>query len=516
MQFKQIIPLLIMLSVISCNDELTLSYSSAFSQKEPPVMLVDKKQAKEKFASILSKAVYQHKSLRDFLKTEALEQFDENYDVLYALVRDKQIGKQTFREILVENSSEQEMRAIEEKLPLLNVLLPAIVFEDMDPSNFDTRIAEVPVAVAKDSTTSLYMNGKEVERVSSGQIPNFPVVVVNENTRVEAPAPAVRGISEKEVIFKSPNYDRKRNFSTRAAVSNESIGYKAINSFQYFNADDGSFSQMAYQRDYVYYGITPNHKEGKLNHSVRDYIISLEVNPKAFRTMSDFIDSQGKTPSDPYIKQSRVGKWGGSHSYDRLIDIMWHQGSFNFRFEVFRGNQSTPYVFYVPLSPKDLWDFNLVHYYKHGTWFRQSHRIWWIDIDKFTSKPVDLNRFSCSLPKWDIEEEGLSRRICIYEEDPSEEKEFMEEYEKETISDGIVKGEVKFNIGVFKVGASASSNKNTKREKITSKVTRKAGSDHLGTVDMNFYDPILIGRDGENYKLKVYQTGMLNFSITSK
>ena len=62
-------------------------------------MLVDKKQAKEKFASILSKAVYQHKSLRDFLKTEALEQFDENYDVLYALVRDKQIGKQTFREI---------------------------------------------------------------------------------------------------------------------------------------------------------------------------------------------------------------------------------------------------------------------------------------------------------------------------------------------------------------------------------------------------------------------------------
>ena len=82
MQFKQIIPLLIMLSVISCNDELTLSYSSAFSQKEPPVMLVDKKQAKEKFASILSKAVYQHKSLRDFLKTEALEQFDENYDVL--------------------------------------------------------------------------------------------------------------------------------------------------------------------------------------------------------------------------------------------------------------------------------------------------------------------------------------------------------------------------------------------------------------------------------------------------
>lgn len=92
----------------------------------------------------------------------------------------------------------------------------------------------------------------------------------------------------------------------------------------------------------------------------------------------------------------------------------------------------------------------------------------------------------------------------------------MEEYEKETIADGIVKGEVKFNIGIFKVGASASSNKNTKREKITSKVTRKAGSDHLGTVDMNFYDPIIIGRDGENYKLKVYQTGMLNFSITSK
>jgi len=60
-----------------------------------------KEMHKERFAAILSKAVHDREDVRAFLKKEALVQFDKNYDIFYPMVRNKKIGEETFREILL-------------------------------------------------------------------------------------------------------------------------------------------------------------------------------------------------------------------------------------------------------------------------------------------------------------------------------------------------------------------------------------------------------------------------------
>lgn len=114
--------------------------------------------------------------VREFLKTEAVKQFDKNYDVLYALVKDKKINGPTFRDILVAYSSEADVQDIEKNVPLLNILVPKIALFDIDPANMDCTDPEIPVAVSKEKTTSLYLNGECAADLEKGEIPDFTLL----------------------------------------------------------------------------------------------------------------------------------------------------------------------------------------------------------------------------------------------------------------------------------------------------------------------------------------------------
>ena len=89
------------------------------------------------FADILSKAVYDSEDVREFIKRESLKQFDKNYDVLYYLVKDENIGEKTFRDILISYSSIEDIEEIETNVPLLNIFVSKIAFFDIHPENLN-------------------------------------------------------------------------------------------------------------------------------------------------------------------------------------------------------------------------------------------------------------------------------------------------------------------------------------------------------------------------------------------
>lgn len=497
----------------SCSNEV-----STFTEVENSAQTMTKQDAKEKFAKILSKAVYNRQSVREFLKNEAIKQFDENYDVLYYLVKDEMIDGQSFRDILKTYSSEAEIQKIEKALPLLNILLPEMLIIDIKPEDLDVNDPAIPIAVANDSCANIYLNGSQEGIVESGQMPGFHLFVVNENSRVEIPSYSTRSGDKKCIVFKSSNYDRKKNVATRSVASSSTVGDKAIRAYNYFYKDDGSNEQMAYQRDYIYYGITPQNQTGRLNLSVREYLTNLEIQPSVFGIISDDTKGDEEAKNDPYIKQGQVGKRGGSgHSESKLIEIMWTKGSFNFKFEIIQGNATTPSVVLIPLRPHEIWDFNIEHYRKHGTLFRKEYNRYTIYPDRFASKNIDLAKFNASLPKWDITKEGLIRYINVYEEDVSANKEYIEEYEVTKGDTSNFNGGLKISLGPIKIDFGGNKNSNTiTHQKTTIKVTRQEDSDYLGTVPVYFYDPIIIGKEGSNYKLHTYSTGSVNFSIVSK
>ncbi len=494
------------------------------------------------FAEVLSKATYERKDVREFLKKESVKQFDKNYDVLYELVKDEEINGETLRDILVSYSSEDAIREIETNVPLLNILVPKIACFKIEPEKLDVEDKEIPVAVSKKSETSLYLDGKREINLKKGEIPRFHVFVVNENSRVVAVngsnntpmqssmrgrrARSFTGTNRKSVVFKSPNFDGSipESITLRSeSVGGHIVGSKAIEAFNYYYADDGSVNQKSLQRDYIYYGITPQKTSGSLNRSVSEYIAFIEINPKAYFKISD---QRLNTPNDdPRISEDYIKNERAPLSEEELLDKMWTKGAYDFRFEIETSTSQHPHVIHIPLRPDEIWDFHIDYEYIHHTWFRHSKHIYRIDPKKFTSKKVLLTPEKISFGKWNIAEEALYRTVRIYEEDDEGMRTQEFDYESIHMFTNKFKGDVKIGLGLTSSNVNISggaetevTQSNTFKRKSKIVISRNEKSDGLGDAKIYFYDPIV-----ENVRaffpsywiaeVHTYNTGYVKFAL---
>lgn len=504
----------------SCsNNDLVDEYDNKIptrSETDGEPVAINKDSAKVYFAKILSKAVYERKDVRDFLKKEAMKEFDMNSDVLYALASNKMISDQSFRDILVSYSSEDTIAAIEKSVPLLNILIPSFALFDITVSNLDCNDSEIPIALSNDKGMGLYLDGEFIMNIPNGELPDFHTIVVNENSRVIIEHPSTRSSAPK-VSFISPNYDKNRlknKYKRSANRTAEQIGNKAIEAYKFFYKDDGSKESRAFQRDYIYYGLTPTNSKGNFNRSATEYISFIEINPKAYYNMSD--QRNDKIFDDPRIIKGSVSRKKHDFSSDELIKLMWSEGAYNFRFELFSSNSSRPTVIYIPLKPEDIWNFNYKRSYRNKTWFRDRKYTYSIDPQKFTAKKVDLEYNQISFGKWDLSQEALERYVSIFEEDKSSTEENHIEYELTKLTSIKVNGDLKIGIGTGSSGELSSGINTSTTSKETKKYsyTRKEEDDALGTVKIFFYDPIIESKSGNNYVVRTYNTGVVTFGIT--
>lgn len=273
----------------------------------------------------------------------------------------------------------------------------------------------------------------------------------------------------------------------------------------------------------MYYGITPQKQTGNLNKSVSEYISFIEINPKSYFSISEQRDNN-LFNSDPYIKNNSVSQEKRGLSADELLDRMWTKGAYNVRVEVSTSLEEQAYVVLIPLTPDQIWNFNIESSRRHSTWFRHSKYTYKIDPNRFTSKKVFLDNM-VSLGKWDISEEALFRYVKICEEDVSQERTEVETYDmskalKENFN-GTGKVGVGLNVGIVKVDGgntwSTTVDKST-TEKITKSITTKRSetSDFLGKGRIYFYDPIVDDIKSGACHLHTYSTGSVTFGITAK
>ena len=483
----------------------------------------EKSELMAQFAQVLSEVVCSNQQVRELIRSEAVKQFDKNYDVLWIDVAGKKAGKDTFRNIMVAKSSEEFISSIERNVPLLNILFPKIAMFDICAENYDSSDAELPVAFPTDQYNALYYNGKLTDKLEKGQIPSFNVLVVNENSRVVV-EPATRSGSSAGYYFKSPAYDGTQDAITRGTVvAISAINQKVIDAYNYFNADDGSVHSMALQRDYLYYGITPTQQSGSFNHNVSEYLCFMEVDPKMYFFAADQTDLDTEK-NDPRIVRNSVSRKKKDFTEQELIDVFWTKGAYNFRIEVQTSTKEFPQIIYVPLRPDEIWNFNLQRDYRHPTAFRHSKYTYTIDPNKFTAKRCVFKQKELSLGKWNIAEEALFRYITIMEEDES--TEITDTYSYETIKVHASKfsGDIKLEIGLGKNKASGGvstevSSSNTIKETKAATVKRNQSSDNLGNVRIYFYDPIIEKSESNgrktSYELHTYNTGYVKFGVAA-
>lgn len=147
----------------------------------------------EQFSILLSKAVYSEPSLRNFIKDEALQRKDFDFDVFYPLVKNELVdGERTFQEILEEYDTSNVLPLVEMEHPLLTIFVPDWSWVNDDcfsVKKWDCSIPDVGVSfLAGNNARKIYWNGEYAFTMKAGEFCSTPTMIVKDNDRLVADA----------------------------------------------------------------------------------------------------------------------------------------------------------------------------------------------------------------------------------------------------------------------------------------------------------------------------------------
>ncbi len=521
--FKLICFALVAMGIMGC------AKSELNEVKSSETTTMDAESAKKEFAKILSKAVYNEPSLRTFIKTEALKQFDRDYDVFYPAVKDKiVIDGLSFHDLLLKYCENPEvLETIEKKLPLLNLFVPDYSWiGNFCPDTWDVTEPEVAVLSKDNDCVSISLNGTKVGELDCDEIPDFPVIVVKNNERVRVLKNATKS-SEMEYEFVDEAFDGSIDANTKALdwdhyyvdiydaepttdyLSSSEIDANVIRAYNVFGRQNGR-----YQRDNIYYGMTNDIASGILNINMREFLYKIKfVNAFSNAIYDSTIEGSSR---DGYFTGEYENK-GKQKNIDELRGLDFRiEGNLELRFNVICGiyggiASNTKLVVTVPV--RDLFTFNKVLVEKR-------EKSWIVWRNKYVYK-IDSN---CLVPKWYVVNKQLPIsignlwnlrtsssvvRIFVEEFDAGEEYTIHGVYTStysSTAGTEVTDGNVKNGYGTDKT--------ETEQVEYTIKTTNQ--SDDLGDVYLDYLDPVILSANGGKYKMNVYSTGTVDMMIMPK
>lgn len=502
---KIVLSAILLSSIIACKKD---NLSSESNQQQIEQNLLDAKSVyKQEFSKAFAKALASNSELRAFIKNEALKKFDQDYDILYQMVKDEVIGDKKFKDIIAEQYEKKEnLNELDRLYPTLTIFVPKLPMNSFSAEKWNTQTEIPQVAYTLNTTANVpIVNEKGEEYILEAKYtPSFPIVVIKENEVVKVSsgetnstkASVSNGNKEKNSdkhLLKSSLYtfefldeafnglndnNQKSSSKLRASTINASaIDSKIKTAYDTYKNTDG------WQRDYIYYDITPGQPKGKFNYDYQEHITSFRMNDaNSLGIISDQND-------DPHNKAT-IYSWSESR---------WTQGDFRFRVNVIvhaKNSVGASFDKYFTVSPSDLYETVYLRLHPERMTLRS-----------ITPKTVPLN---IPLFNWDLSEYASTIKITVEEvDDTTEENRSETRVVKFATNFGIDAslGNEKAKIGL-KFGASLEEDKTST---VSYKVTKQ--SDQLGDVIVNFADKIATAFDGSSYTTREYSSGMYTIGI---
>lgn len=513
------------LFMFSCSQEEELLSANENFDDTPKSAIAD---AQLKFAKLLSQAASNSKEVREFLRNEALAQFDNDYDVFYPFAKNKIVsGNQKFRDVLLSYcEDESELTQIEQSLPLLNIMVPDLsLFWDFKAETWDINNEEVAVLCRDDENNALYENGENIGDMPKGEIPGFPCLVVKNNERMKVTNASTRS-GEPTYEFVSDAFDGTKKVQTRHHdADNDLESTQDLNKYV-GKGDDVTPSLIkaweefknvpnACQRDYIYYGIDRTNSPGTLNRNIREQLYRFRISANAFGKIAD-------ADNDPkLVETTQESRY---LSNEEILQRIWTDGRFEFRFKSYIAEEDSKtameHLFTFSVKARDVFSIEKVHLqHRNSTMFRRSKNTYSVDINNLRSKwiyPRALNPNGdnqiFTLP-WDVYSRALSLHLFVEEFDLSQTIEKTQtvvneftvktDFSTETTEGSDTKTTVKSSHGFS----------NTTTTTSTVKTTTTVGSDNLGTLSFFFYDPVIRDESNGTYKLYDVSSGDITATI---
>ena len=487
---------LVYLSVASCNELLNdidknVVSATFLEQSESNLIL------KQKFSSALVKVLGQNEEVRSLIKEEALKQIDFDYDVLYCLIKDKQLKNGvTLEEYLEKYLTSDELKCIHKQLPTLTLFVPTLPENSFSVHSWNTidELPAVAVKVSDNNDVKIYYGNGETEVFPADIIPGFPVVVVKENERIvrngEILSKTVsENIEETNLIFVDEIFNNLHgkdlvNTKTRANRPDRPVplpkvdnpeDYLPANMKKTYEAYKIYKNTTGWQRDYIYYGITPTTDKGPFDYNMKEFLVGFELMGDALGFYRKIADQDGDPKSSIPI--------GGVLPANSSI-ITWTEGEYEFKVTTYVGSKSTigtEYKSFFRLKPDQLFRAEVERVISRPG--MPGYTVY--KLVGLKSKRVDLD---LPLFEWDLENYGATIKIAIEEVDGQETEvnsisssiEFATNFGFDASFGEKVKFGVKFGSTIKEV------------LNVSNTITKTLGGDELGEVIINFADPVVI------------------------
>ena len=487
---------LVYLSVASCNESLNdidknVVSATFLEQSESNLIL------KQKFSSALVKVLGQNEEVRSLIKEEALKQIDFDYDVLYCLIKDKQLKNGvTLEEYLEKYLTSDELKCIHKQLPTLTLFVPTLPENSFSVHSWNTidELPAVAVKVSDNNDVKIYYGNGETEVFPADIIPGFPVVVVKENERIvrngEILSKTVsENIEETNLIFVDEIFNNLHgkdlvNTKTRANRPDRPVplpkvdnpeDYLPANMKKTYEAYKIYKNTTGWQRDYIYYGITPTTDKGPFDYNMKEFLVGVELMGDALGFYRKIADQDGDPKSSIPI--------GGVLPANSSI-ITWTEGEYEFKVTTYVGSKSTigtEYKSFFRLKPDQLFRAEVERVISRPG--MPGYTVY--KLVGLKSKRVDLD---LPLFEWDLENYGATIKIAIEEVDGQETEvnsisssiEFATNFGFDASFGEKVKFGVKFGSTIKEV------------LNVSNTITKTLGGDELGEVIINFADPVVI------------------------
>ena len=402
------------------------------------------------FAKILAQAM-NDKIIKEFIKYEALKEIDNDYDVIYHYVKNKMLDNGlTFRENLAKYCENINiLDEITESDKLLTILVPSLG-ENFSAKIWNTNVQTPNVAVViPESDMVLAYSSNDSCFLSKKKQPEIAVVVIKSNERLFVRENMTR-VDCKNILqsndfvafFLDEAFNNVKKENTKLQNTNDpNIDKTKIKHL--LDKEQRITSSFLFNkesvRDYIYYGISPTLgiDEGTLNKEYHEYITAIEFNSyEIFSHVNDKSDPLGDwTDGNLEIMFDFIfiDKTGSVSNVSKMLSVKID--------EVFKNNQALKYI--LP-------------------------------------KPIEI---FC----WDMYTYGTTYKISVSEYDPGNVIE-----KTETISSTFSQNfELNSNIdlGIVKIGNKFGGTSTSSKQSVT-KITTTNNSDPLGSVLVNFFDPL--------------------------
>lgn len=533
--------LVLTLGLSSCNHELE---TNQITKHESVINFQDesKEQSMIHFANILSKASYANKSVRAFLKAQALKRIDNDYNVFYPLAKDELIdGKNSFRSALLQFTDEEKLSQIEANLPLLNIYIPD--FTSKGITALDTEDMEIPVLAGR----SLYVNGEYVDSIPENTLPGYHLFVVTESGSIQLSNSVTRSANslsgsryeyvadcfnpaisrEEKLVTRSndnPEYDApSRKHDSEGEIPVEELDDVLVEAYK------NSMTNRRMTRSMMYYGMKNiNDAPSTLRGDVHECIFRFKIAPGSFEELQRV--ATGDYPEFSQQRKNLIYKTHVSQdkhplSRTEILNKMLTGRAFCFLFQLegqVNGNIVRSEEMKVYARPEQLFNFRISWSKRHKTAFRRSRYYYDLIVKEAKPKwfyPLDHSH-DTRLNRWDITRDPLAKRIKIFLINPDEgtTETRKEEYEVTLTTAQNVELTAEADIdSVVKLGANGKLGKtHVERRLVSTEYTLKKNNMFIDEFYFDFFEdyPISELTDKNTYVLPARKgKGIIEMSI---